>query len=120
MRRAPPAVLVHLSAAREQDFFRLLRVVMLAEAVNLQRQALIAGLRTEEGDVCVPVVVLRGAARKGVVPLPDKLLCPRSDLSGNTWVGKRRVGDVVGVAAVGLVEQQIQPACQNHKIQQVQ
>ena len=77
---------------------------MLAEAVNLQRQTRVAGLRTEEGDVCVPVVVLRGAARKGVVPLPDKLLCPRSDLSGNTWVGKRRVGDVVGVAAVGLVE----------------
>ena len=93
---------------------------MLAEAVNLQRQTLIAGLRTEEGDVCVPVVVLRGAARKGVVPLPNKLLCPRDDFGGNARIGKRRVGDVVGVAAIGLVEQQIQPACQNHKIQQVQ
>ena len=83
-----------------------MRVVMLAEAINLQSQTLIAGLRTEEGDVCVPVVVLRGAARKGVVPLPNKLFCPRSDLSGNARIGKRRVGDVVGVAAVWLIEQQ--------------
>ena len=80
---------------------------MLAEAIDLRRQTRVAGLHVEEGDARVPVVVLRGAARKGVVPLLDKLLCPRSDLSGNTWVGKRRVGDVVGVAAVGLVEQQI-------------
>ena len=79
---------------------------MLAEAIDLRRQTRVAGLRAEEGDVCVPVVVLRGAARKGVVPLPNKLLCPRDDFGGNARIGKRRVGDVVGVAAVGLVEQQ--------------
>ena len=79
---------------------------MLAEAIDLRRQTRVAGLRAEEGDVCVPVVVLRGAARKGVVPLPNKLLCPRDDFGGNARIGKRRVSDVVGVAAIGLVEQQ--------------
>ena len=56
---------------------------------------------------CVPVVVLRGTVHEGVIPPLDELLCPRDDLGGNARIGKRRVGDVVGVAAVELVEEQI-------------